>query len=116
MSGGLGGCEKKKEVHMLVNEKLPFVLCIQESKPGSVDDMVVKYLWGDSPSAYSYQRSIGASGGLLTVWDCNVVDVWSSMSLEHMLVIKGTVISSGQEFVIVNVYAPCDMGAKQILW
>jgi len=29
---GLGGLEKRKEVKDLVKEKLPFVLCLQETK------------------------------------------------------------------------------------
>ena len=35
---------------------------------------------------------------------------------DHALVIRGRVISTGIEFIIVNVYAPCDMAAKQVLW
>lgn len=38
---GLGGLEKKiKEVRELVGEKMPYVLCIQESKIQSCDDFV----------------------------------------------------------------------------
>jgi len=38
------------------------------------------------------------------------------MSFKHVLIIKGTVIDSGVEFMIVNVYAPCDLAAKKGLW
>jgi len=104
---GLGGVEKRSEVCRLVREKVPFVLCIQESKLAMVDDILVTSLWGNSERAFSFQPSIGASGGLLSVWDTTVVDVWLTMSFIHVLMIKGRVILTGQEFVIVNVYAPC---------
>jgi ABC-type microcin C transport system permease subunit YejE len=81
-----------------------------------MDDVLDKSIWGSSPVGYSFQASTGASGGLLTVWDCNHVDVWSTTSFHHVLIIACRVIQSGQEFVIVNVYAPCDTMAKQVLW
>jgi len=70
---GLGGGEKRVEVRRLVNDKHPFVLCIQESKLGVVDDLVIKSIWGDAPCRYSYQPSVGASGGLCVCGDFNSV-------------------------------------------
>jgi len=50
------------------------------------------------------------------MWDSSVVEVWCSLSFRHVLIIKGKVILTGQNFIIVNVYAPCDTSAKQDLW
>jgi len=113
---GLGSFDKRNEVRRLVSEKNPFILCIQEIKLGVVNDLLVKSMWGNSPCSYSYQSSKGASGGLLTVWDTDVVDVWSTSNLSHALVIRGRIIRTSQDFVIVNVYAPCGTVAKQVLW
>jgi len=88
----------------------------QESKLRVVDDLAIKSLWGDALCDYSYQPSVGASGGLVTVWDTSYVIVWSSMSYEHVLVIKGMVISSAEDFVIINVYVPCETMTKRELW
>jgi len=74
---GLGGFEKRNEVHWLVQEKLPFVAGLQESKLEMVDNFLVKSIWGCSPCGYSFQPSTGASDGLLSVWDNNVVEAWS---------------------------------------
>ncbi|MCH95720.1 endonuclease/exonuclease/phosphatase family protein [Trifolium medium] len=71
---------------------------------------------GASPFEFSYRPSVGASGGLLTMWDPSEVEVWSSVSREHTLVCHGRFRSSNEDFVVVNVYAPCDPGAKQRLW
>ncbi|AES60103.2 endonuclease/exonuclease/phosphatase family protein [Medicago truncatula] len=60
--------------------------------------------------------STEASCGLVTVWNASRIAVFSSMSYDHVLVIKGKVISSGEEFVVCNVYAPCDLVAKKELW
>ncbi|GAU22961.1 hypothetical protein TSUD_247050 [Trifolium subterraneum] len=57
-----------------------------------------------------------ASGGLLTMWDTSEVEVWSSTSREHVLWCHGRFLKTGEEFYLANVYAPCEMGAKQSLW
>ena len=113
---GLGGFEKRSEVKRLVADKKPFVLCLQESKLNVVDDLLIKAIWGSTSLGFFFQPSMGASGGLLTVWDCNVVEVYSTTSFPHVLVIRGRVLQTGQEFVIANIYAPCDTAAKQVLW
>ena len=113
---GLGGVKKKAEVHRIVQEKHMFVLCLQESKLSVVDVFLIKYLWGSAPCGFSYQPSVGASGGLVTVWDKTLVDVWYSMSFLQVLVIKGRVILTQQDFFIFNLYAPCDSAEKQMLW
>jgi len=89
---GLSGVEKIVEVCRLVQEKNPFVLCIQESKLSYVDDNLIKEIWGDAPYSYSYQPSVGASRGMITVWNNSFIDVWSSTSFAHVLVITGRVI------------------------
>lgn len=113
---GLGGFEKRAEVRCLVNDKRPFVVCLQESKFSTVDSFSIKSLWGGDSCGFSYQASIGASGGLISMWDTSVVEVWCTMSFRHVLIIKGKVLATGQEFIIANVYAPCDLMRKQDLW
>ena len=113
---GLGGGEKKAEVRRLVNEKKPFVLCLQETKLEFLNEHMVKDPWGDGVHNYSYQPSVGASGGLVTVWDVSRLDVTSFFSFNHVLVIKGKDLRSGEDLIIFNVYAPCDLVAKKLLW
>ena len=113
---GLGGLEKRREVRRLVGEKSPFGLCLQETKLSVCDDFLCTSLWGDANHAFSYQSSVGASGGMLIVWNTNEVEVWSSGSQEHALFIHGRFIGTKEEFYLFNIYAPCDSRAKQALW
>jgi hypothetical protein len=55
-------------------------------------------------------------GGLLTVWDTTEVEVWSLLSRDHVLWCHGRFIKTGEDFMVANVYAPCEPGAKQGLW
>jgi len=54
-----------------------------------VDDFAVSAIWGTSSYGFSFQPSASAFVGLLTVWDRNVLDIWSTSSFGHVLVIRG---------------------------
>ncbi|GAU46142.1 hypothetical protein TSUD_143240 [Trifolium subterraneum] len=107
---GAVGLEKRQEVRKLVGFQSPFLLCIQETKLQSCDVAICSSLWGNSPHAFSYRPSVGASRGLLILWDSSEVEVWASESHEHVLWCHGRFIKSGQEFSVANVYGPCDPG------
>lgn len=113
---GLGGFAKRPEVRKLVSEKGPSIVCLQETKLSVIDDALSVSLWGSPSHSYSFRPAMGASRGLLILWDTEVFEVWCSVSIEHVLIIHGRFISSNDEFYIFNIYAPCDNGEKQLLW
>ena len=113
---GLGGFVKRPEVRTLINEKNPSIVCIQETKLSVVDDVLCAALWGIRTPSYSYRSAVGASGGLLIMWDSSIVEVWSTFSMEHALSIHGRCTDTDDEFHLFNIYAPCDNGTKQLVW
>jgi hypothetical protein len=78
---GLGRVDKRKEVRNLVREKNPLIVCLQETKLQVCDDSLCAAMWVSSLVGFSFRPSVGASGGLLTIWDTAEVEVWSSLSL-----------------------------------
>jgi len=113
---GLGGLEKRKEVRNLVGEKQPFIICIQETKMVVCEESLCASMWGNLSFSFSYRPSEGASGGILTMWDTLEVEVWSTVSFNHVLQIHGRFIRTGKEFYLFNIYAPCELREKQLLW
>ena len=113
---GLGSAEKRSEVRLLVGEKVPWIVCLQETKLSTFDSSFVSLLWGNSSFNFSFCPSEGASGGLLIMWDTKEVEVWSSVSRTHFLLIHGRFVHSSEEFYLVNVYAPCGSRDKEALW
>jgi len=101
---------------VVVSEKCPLILCIQETKLAVCNNMVRNSLWNNTYVNFSYQPSMGASGGLLTLLDNKEVEVWSTIFFEHVLGIQGRFVKSEDEFTIFNVYAPCDSNRQQVLW
>jgi len=112
---GLGGFAKRPEVRKLLIEKNSSIVCFQETNLAVIDDVLCASLWGTLTHSYSFRPAVGASGGLLIMWDSSIVEVWSSFSLEHVLRIHGCFIDLNDEFYLFNIYAPCDSGAKQLL-
>jgi len=112
---GLGGVAKRREVCQLVREKKPLILCLQETKLSVLDALVCNSIWGDVNVNFSYRPSEGASGGIATLWNSNEVEVWSSVSLDHVLAVAGRFLHSGEPFVVFNVYAPCEAPQQQVL-
>jgi len=53
---------------------------------------------------------------LVTLWDSSEVEVWYSTSFEHVLLIAGRFYKSNEQFVVVNIYAPCEDSRQQSLW
>jgi len=100
--------EKRREVRKLVGEKRSFILCLQETKLPVCDVSLCKFLWGDSSQAFSYRPSVGASGGMLIIWDSVEMEVWSTVSQDHMLLVLGRFIQTNEEFYVINIYSPCD--------
>ena len=72
---GLGSFEKRREVCHLVREKNPFIICIQETKLSVIDVILCKSMWGGDCVDFSYRPSVGASGGIVTMWDTKEVEV-----------------------------------------
>jgi hypothetical protein len=113
---GLGMAEKRREIRRLIVEKNPDVFCIQETKLEVVDDVLCRSLWGSDDVAYSFKPSVGASGGILTMWNTRVVDIWMTMTLPNSLFVKGKFLINNVDFCLANVYAPCDNRGRRDLW
>ena len=111
---GLGSFEKRREVCHLVREKNLFIICVQETKLFVIDVNLCTSIWGGDLVDFSFQPSVGASGGIVTMWDTREVEVWSSMSFEHVLAISGCSVKTGVLFTVFNVYAPCDFVHQQV--
>lgn len=100
----------------MVKDKRPLILCLQETKLHCFEDWCCSSIWASQSVSFSYRRSQGASGGLLTVWDTSEVEVWSSGSFDHVLSIHGRFLASNEEFHLFNVYAPCSGNDRKLMW
>ncbi|KAL4557832.1 hypothetical protein LXL04_036026 [Taraxacum kok-saghyz] len=91
-------------------------LALQETKMESVDDFFVRRLWGNSNFKFSFSDSVGASGGILCVWDSGVFVKRRAALSDYFVLLEGTWVPTQSDILIVTVYAPHDVREKRMLW
>lgn len=55
------------------------MIAIQETKLQTVTEEIVNHIWGNKECEWITMESLGASGGLLTLWDNNRVELVASI-------------------------------------
>ncbi|XP_058767498.1 uncharacterized protein LOC131641214 [Vicia villosa] len=70
--------------------------------------------WTCSELGFSFSNSLGRSGGLLTLWNKDNIEVFSSFKGDRYLGIK--VWWKNNLYYVVNIYSSCDLRKKKTLW
>ncbi|GKD07394.1 RNA-directed DNA polymerase, eukaryota [Tanacetum coccineum] len=79
---------------------------IQESKMGSVDQSVIRSLWHVSYVDYAFSSSMGASSGIITMWDTRLFSSVSVIDSRNFLGVIGSWVGISHKIDLLNVYAP----------
>ncbi|XP_058768462.1 uncharacterized protein LOC131642211 [Vicia villosa] len=77
-------------------------------------DFVAKSFWNVKGIGFSYSNSTGRSGGLITLWKEEGLEVIMSFKGEGYIGVK--VNKDNNFFYLVNVYSSCDIVKKRIMW
>ncbi|GJR30323.1 RNA-directed DNA polymerase, eukaryota [Tanacetum coccineum] len=76
----------------------------------------VKMCWGNFAFDYVHSDSVGNSGGILCVWDsCSFRKKDVTVS-DYFIMIRGVWLKTGNDLLIVSVYAPQELSEKKMLW
>ena len=71
---GLNEQDKQLQVRNLIQKWEENIVCLQETKMDLINRGVISSLWGGQHVDWLYLGSVGASGGVLLMWDNRVVD------------------------------------------
>ncbi|GJU71291.1 RNA-directed DNA polymerase, eukaryota, partial [Tanacetum coccineum] len=116
MDGCLAQKAKKDWVKELcVRNKVNF-LALQETKMENMDLICVKTCWGNLAFDYVHSDSVGNSGGILCVWDPNSFCKSNATISDYFVMVRGVWRLTGQDLLMIAVYAPHDFKDKQLLW
>jgi len=50
------------------------------------------------------------------LWDIKEVEIFYSFSFDHVVAVGGRFLQTGDDFVLFNVYTPCDVGGQSAWW
>ncbi|KAL8535903.1 hypothetical protein ACS0TY_011522 [Phlomoides rotata] len=90
--------------------------CIQESKLEEINDSLGRELWFDKEFDWAWREVEGRAGVIISIWNKRVFTKISSWHIKGMLVVNGYWNEDNAKMMIINVYAPCNVGEKGLLW
>nr|GEX69244.1 RNA-directed DNA polymerase, eukaryota [Tanacetum cinerariifolium] len=116
MDGCLAQKAKKDWVKELcIKNKVNF-LTLQETKMENMDLVCMRTCWGNMAFDYVHSNYVGNSGGILCVWDPNSFCKKNVTISDYFIMVRGVWHMTGQNFLLITVYAPHDGSEKKMLW
>ncbi|KAK8715571.1 hypothetical protein V6N13_042902 [Hibiscus sabdariffa] len=106
---GLGSAAKRRGVRDLLRKQNCDMAIFLESKWEVVTQWLVAMVWPEDVFEFAFVPSVGASGGILIVWDSSKFCLEFSDILPHCTVIKGSWVVDRFSCSVMAVYAPCGL-------
>ncbi|GKV48490.1 hypothetical protein SLEP1_g55300 [Rubroshorea leprosula] len=113
---GRGSVLKRKEVGKLVKVERPDVLFLQETKLEVVQGNLCRSMWFSDEFEWVMKESVGASGGLLCVWNRLKFVKQREFTGDGYVGISGEWGSQKIRCNLVNIYAANDRQKKLKMW
>ncbi|GMI63837.1 hypothetical protein HRI_000053000 [Hibiscus trionum] len=114
---GLGRNEKKYALRNLVRSNKPQVMFIQETKKQELEDILIKFCCGhDMSTRVLSSPSVGASGGLATIWSNNFFEKEAELVSRNFILLQGHLKFFKVKCNLINIYAPNDQGERLIVF
>lgn len=82
---GLGNVENMKNLREKILASKPTVVCIQETKVESLTDKELKELWPNTLLGIELQSALGASGGLATFGNQDLMTCMGVLKWRHFI-------------------------------
>jgi exonuclease III len=111
---GLGHRVKRDDVRAAIESFLPVVLCLQETKLPLISPFFASSFLPPSLRTFIFKPSIGASGGILTDWNDQVVELIRHSIDDFSISTTFSLRADNLTFSIINVYGPCIHDQKQV--
>lgn len=109
---GVGGREKGNVMRNAIKKSRCDVLILQETKCNTMSVPILsRFLPNFFNQEVAYNLAINSAGGILIAWKyCfSLINSWST---PHSLIVLLTQTSTGQLFIVTNVYGPADDPSK----
>lgn len=113
---GINDETKRQVIKAACRRWKPHMLCLQETKMGKVDRKVVLSVGGDQWTQWEHLDAIGASGGILVMWDSRVVTRVGARvgNFSVLCLFQGLLVDS--RWVFSGIYGPCVDALRKGLW
>lgn len=83
-------------------------------KCNTVDDKFVSLIWSQEEILWSCSYAYGKFVGMLSLWkSCEIFPIFSFSGVRYLGV---KLVWKGRLYYILNVYSPCNISLKRVLW
>jgi exonuclease III len=113
---GLNDREKRLQIKNLIKMWKADVICLQETKLELVSRSLVKSLWGCHYVDWAVIGSVGASGGILVMWDRRVVEKVEEAIGQYSVSCKFQNVEDQFEWAFSGVYGPNTDSDRHFMW
>jgi hypothetical protein len=113
---GLNDLNKRLLVRHLLRSWKADIICLQETKPDLITKGLVRNIWGIHHVDWLYLSSMGASGGILLMWDTRVVEKIEDAVGVYFVSCKFRPVINHQEWAFSGVYGPQTDRERLIMW
>ena len=113
---GLNDVSKRMRVRNLLNSWKADIVCLQETKLDSISRSLIRSLWRCRYVDWLCLDSLGASGGIIIMWDTKVVEKVEEAVGLFSVSCKFKEIHSGFEWGFSGVYGPHRDVERQLMW
>ncbi|XVE97991.1 hypothetical protein REPUB_Repub03eG0066800 [Reevesia pubescens] len=101
---GISSDGNQDRVRRLINRVNPDVVLVQETKLKKCDNLLISKLWPFGKVDWLFSPAVGASGGLISLWDRKVFDKWEHRIEKQVIGIRGRWVA--------NEFHSCEMFLK----
>jgi hypothetical protein len=113
---GLNDLNKHFQVRHLLKLWKADIVCLQETKLELVTKGLVRNIWGIHHVDWLYLGSMGASGGILLMWDSRVVEKIDDAVGNFSVSCKFRSVVNQTEWAFSGVYGPQTDRERLIMW
>ncbi|KAG2537850.1 hypothetical protein PVAP13_9NG327119, partial [Panicum virgatum] len=110
---GINSDKKWDSIRDKIKESNCDIICLQETKRENFDQYFLKKLCPPSFDAFEFLPSIGASGGVITIWKSHMFQGSLAFSNEFGISVEFTSNQNGVDWILTNIYGPCTASGKQ---
>jgi hypothetical protein len=113
---GLNEGRKRLKIRNLLSKWKVDIVCLQETKLKLVSNKLVQSLWRCPYKEWCHVDSIGASGGILLMWDRRVVTKIDICLGSYVAACSFRNVEDGLMWAFAGVYGPNSLCFRRFLW
>ena len=105
---GLNSDARQRDIRAKIEESHCSIICLQETKCEQFDIRKIRSFCPRRFDQFAFSPSMGASGGILVIWNSSVFEGELVESQRFSIVVSFKSVHNSERRTLVSVYGPCD--------